>query len=215
MKDRAELRDYARSELLVHPPSLAYHKGSWWWGCAMAARALRVRELTAVEEEAVRRLAHARTAPARRVERARMIWLARAGQPASTIARELGISTDTVRLWLKRFNAEGLAGLADRPRSGRPVTYTPEQVGEVIGASLTKPDTLGLPFGSWTLDRLQAYLNEVKGLPIKRSRIDEILVAEGLRWRQQETWFGERVDPAFAEKRGPSSRSTRRHLRIV
>src|SRR4030095_5597990 len=203
-----------RPDLVVHPPSVAYHKGSWWRGCAMAARALRVRELMAEEEEAVRRLAHSRTEPARRVERARMIWLARAGQPASTIARELGIGGGTGRLWVERFKWEGVGGLADRPRSGRPATYTPEQVGEVIGASLTKPDALGLPFGSWTLDRLTAYLNE-KGVPIKRSRIDEILLAEGLRWRQQETWFGERIDPAFAEKRGRSSRSTRRHLRIV
>lgn len=35
---------------------------------------------------------------------------------------------------------------------------------------------------------------------MKHSRADEIFIAEGLRWRQQETWFGERVDPAFAEK---------------
>jgi hypothetical protein len=36
---------------------------------------------------------------------------------------------------------------------------------------------------------------------MKRSRIDEILLREGLRWRKHETWFGERVDPDFAEKR--------------
>ena len=76
-------------------------------------------------------------------------------------------------------------------------------------------ETLGLPFASWTLDRLAAYLAEERGLPIKRSRIDEVLIAEGLRWRHQETWFGERVDPAFAEKRGPSSPSIRRHLQTV
>ena len=65
------------------------------------------------------------------------------------------------------------------------------------------------------LDRLAAYLNEEKGLPIKRSRISEILIAEGLRWREEETWFGERPDPAFAAQRGRSSRSTRRRLRVV
>jgi len=181
----------------------------------MAARALRVRDVTGEEEEAVRRLAHSRTEPARLVERARMVWSARRGRTASAIAQELGIGTGTVRLWLRRFNAEGPAGLADRPRSGRPATYTPEQVSEVIATALTKPEALGLPFGSWTLDRLRAYLTEVKGVPIKRSRIDEILVTEGLRWRTQETWFGERVDPAFAEKRGPSSPSPRRHLQVV
>jgi len=65
------------------------------------------------------------------------------------------------------------------------------------------------------LDRLAAYVQEAKGIAMKRSRIDELLRAEGLRWRTQETWFGERVDPAFAEKRGPSSPSTRPLRRVV
>ena len=33
---------------------------------------------------------------------------------------------------------------------------------------------------------------------------DEILIGEGLRWRTQETWFGDRVDPDFGQKRGSS-----------
>jgi hypothetical protein len=49
---------------------------------------------------------------------------------------------------------------------------------------------------------LAAYLHEAKGVLMKRSRISDVLVAEGLRWRKQEAWFGERVDPQFAEKRG-------------
>ncbi len=202
--------------------------------------ALRVRPLTAEEETEVRRRVSSRTLPARVVERARMIWSLHDGERVPAVARRLGVGTDVVRGWLKRFNAEGLDGLRDRPRAGRPATYGPEVVGEVIATALTKPDTLGLPFGSWTLDRLEAYLNEHKGLAIKRSRIDEVLLAEGLRWRTQETWFGERaqapggpasgpppgrptqtdrerarIDPQFAQKRGPSSRSTRRRLRVV
>jgi transposase len=131
------------------------------------------------------------------------------------IARLLNISAKPVRLWIKRFNAVGLVGLKDEPRSGRPTTYTAEQVGEVIAASLTNPQSLGLPFGSWTLDRLAAYLDERKGIPIKRSRIDEILIGEGLRWRTQETWFGDRVDPEFAQKRGISPGCIPRHRQGV
>ena len=176
---------------------------------------LRLRELTGEETAAIKRLAHARTEAARAVERASIVWLARQGERVAAIARRLAITEATVRLWLKRFNKGGLAGLADRPRSGAPPTYSPTQVGEVLAASLTNPSQLGLPFGCWTLDRMEAYLNAEVGLPIKRSRIGELLQAEGLRWYQQETWFGERVDPAFAEKRGPSTPSTRRHLRVV
>jgi transposase len=177
--------------------------------------ALEVRPLTAEEAAELRRRAASRTLPARVVERARMIVLLHAGERVPAVAGRLGVGADVVRGWLKRFNAEGLDGLKDRPRSGRPATYTPEQVGEVIAVSLTNPETLGLPFACWTLGRLAAYLQEVRGLPIKRTRIDEILVAEGLRWRTQETWFGERVDPAFVEKRGPSSASIRRRLQAV
>jgi len=42
-----------------------------------------------------------------------------------------------------------------------------------------------------------------------RSRLDEVLLSAGLRWRKEEPWFGERVDPDFAVKRGRSSTSTR------
>lgn len=175
--------------------------------------ALQLRALTADEQAAVKRLAHSRTEPARTVERARIVWLAAEGKRAPAIAAEVGVCVPTVRQWMKRFAAAGVDGLADAPRAGAPKTYTPDDVSALIAAVLTKPADLGLPFACWTLDRLVAYLTEHKGVTMKRSRVDEILVAEGIRWRTQETWFGERVDPAFAKKRGPSFASTKRHRR--
>jgi transposase len=178
-------------------------------------RLLTLRPLTEEETRTIERLAHSRTEPARTVERAQMVWRAHRGERVSATARALGVREATVRTWLARFDAAGVDGLKDAPRSGRPPIYRPDEVAEVVAASLTKPDDLGLPFGSWTLDRLAAYLREQKGVAIGRSRIATLLQQEGLRWRTQETWFGERPDPAFAEKRGRSSRSTRRHLRVV
>ncbi len=171
--------------------------------------------MTTEEVECIEQLSRSRTAPVRAVERANIIKLAMEGLRVPAIARELGVCPGMVRLWLKRFNDRGIEGLADEPRPGRPATYTSEEVGEVIAASLTNPQEVGLPFSSWTLDRLEAYLNDEKHIAIKRSRIDEILLAEGLRWRTQESWFGERVDPDFAEIRGRSPSSTRKHLRVV
>lgn len=169
---------------------------------------LTLRAMTGEEARTLRELAHSRTTEARLRDRARMCWLASQGQRVSAITAELRVADGTVRLWIRRFNALGLDGLVDRRRGGRPPTYPPDQVGEVIAASLTDPQTLGLPFASWTLDRLAAYLHEEKGIAMQRSRLGEVLHAEGLRWRKQETWFGERPDPAFAEKRGPLSPST-------
>lgn len=78
----------------------------------------------------------------------------------------------------------------------------------MIQTALTKPDTLGLPFDAWTLDTLVTYLSEGRGIAMSRSRMSEIFRNEGLRWRQQEGWFGQRVDPDFAEKRWLSNSST-------
>src|SRR5919197_1991646 len=171
---------------------------------------LRLRDLTAEERSAVEKLAHSRTALARQVDRARIIWRASQGALAPVIAAALSIDAETVRRRIRRFNAEGLAALEDHRRSGRPATYSADEVAVVIATALTAPRTLNLPFAAWTLDRLAAYLHEHKGIAMKRSRIDEILLKEGLRWRKHETWFGERVHPEFARKRGRLKRSTRR-----
>lgn len=113
-----------------------------------------------------------------------------------------------MRRQVLRVNIEGMSSFNDRPRSGRPPTYSAEEVATVVTTALTHPKALELPFASRTLDRLAAYLDEHKGIAMKCSRIDEILLAEGLRWRKHETWFGERVDPEFTQKRGRSRRST-------
>src|SRR5579863_52252 len=154
----------------------------------------RMREVTREERQAIQRLAHSRAAPARAVERARVVQAALEGAAVDEIAVRLRLARNTVYLWLHRFEARGLAGLEDQPRGGRPPTYTREQVGVIVATALTNPQSLDLPFQSWTLDRLVAYLNEHKGIAMQRSRLNEVLLTEGLRWRKQETWFGERVD---------------------
>jgi transposase len=172
--------------------------------------ALRVRAVSDEEREQLGRMARSRTVGAGLARRARIVLHALEGLKAPGIGARMDLGGATVRHWLKRFNAHGLEGLEEDVRSGRPPTYSAEQRSAVIDAALTRPADLGLPFASWTLDRLVAYLSE-RGVAMRRSRISEILIQEGLKWRHEETWFGERVDPEFARKRGRSSSSTRQH----
>ena len=161
------------------------------------------RELSQDERESLERLAHSRKAEARLVDRAKLILAAADGRRKMEVCRAIGKDKHTVDLWIGRFLERGIEGLCDLARSGAPCRYTEEEKAEVLQAALTPPQQLGLPFGRWTHDRLAAYINEQK------TRIAEILRAEGLRWHHEETWYGERVDPAFAEKRGPSSARTK------
>src|SRR4051812_13207608 len=167
--------------------------------CVMATLT-KLRKLTAEERAELERLARSRTEEARLVTRAKIVLGLAAGERPYQVADRVGVGRMAAYEWLHRFNAEGLKGLTDHPRPGRPHTYPPERRAEVGAAALTRPEALGLPFAAWTLDRLQACLFEHKGIGIKRTRIDEILIAEGLRWRKQETWFGQKVDPESAAK---------------
>jgi transposase len=168
---------------------------------------LSVRALTEEEERVIEKLVRSQTASVRLVQRARIIRLSHQGSSVAQIAQQMQIDEDVVRKWIRRFGERGLAGLEDAPRSGAPSRYTPENKARILQAARTRPTELGLPFGSWTFDRLTTYVHEHHGVQMKRTRIIELLHEEGLRWHKQETWFGERLDPEFAEKRGPSSAS--------
>jgi transposase len=178
---------------------------------------LHIGMVTDEERGKVEQLSRARSAPMRLVTRARMVHLAIEGLTAPAIAQDLGVSEKAVRVWLKRFAQEGVAGLDDAARSGRPRTYSEDLYSRVIALArglppkpADKPDEGAVPpTCHWTLDRLQQVLAQ-QGVPIKRSQIRRILQAEHIKWQRPRTWL-ESDDPEFAKKRGASSGSTRSH----
>jgi transposase len=88
----------------------------------------------------------------RQATRAVMVLLSLHGLPPAQIAVLLDCHPATVRRWISRFNSEGLAGLADRPRCGRP-RLGGRQLTRRIAALLARP-------GPWTLPRIQRYLGQ-------------------------------------------------------
>ena len=78
--------------------------------------------------------AASRTLEARLVERAQIVKRALAGEGVTPIARALGIRPNTVIAWRDRFDAHGLPGLRDHPRSGKPPTYGAEFRARVLNA---------------------------------------------------------------------------------
>jgi transposase/DNA-binding CsgD family transcriptional regulator len=85
------------------------------------------------------RRAAASQAPAALVQRAKILLLAAEGVSNTEIAERLGISRPTVIAWRRRFAREGLPGLADRPRSGRPQTVRRARRPEILAATLAPP----------------------------------------------------------------------------
>jgi transposase len=174
---------------------------------------VQLRTVGAAEAAAVRRLAASRSEPAGVVQRAWVIR-ARLDDPAlsATAAGRLAGFTreDAGPRWVRRFNAAGVDGLRDAPRRGRPPTHAPAVRDRLVALAVQKPRGLGEPFALWTLERLQRAFEARHGVHLSGSTIWTWLRDEGLVWRRQQSWFHEpaRHDPAFAEKRGPSSGPT-------
>lgn len=164
---------------------------------------IELRTLTKEERTRLEQLSRSATAAHRLVERAKMVLLAYLGEPVEQIAKKLDRSTPTIYFRLRRFNQEGLPGLQDRARGGRKPIYSEEERGQMIALARTHPDKLGLPYGHWSLDRLVEQLHQREHIYVSRAQLARILQAEGLRWYQEKSYFTERPDPQFVEKRGP------------
>jgi transposase len=161
-----------------------------------------LREATEAEGKELARLSHSRTEEYRLVERAQAIEAAYRGESGNAIAKRLGREADTVYHWLDAFEQNGIEGLRDQPRCGRPATYSEEERGHLVVTAKTHPRQLQMPFGSWTLDRLVEYSHTHLNIPISRAQLARLLEAEGLKWYQEKIYFTASPDPQFAEKRG-------------
>jgi len=102
----------------------------------------RVRVLTvpAADRAELERRARSKGAPAREVERARIVLLAGDGLTGAQIAERAGCTEPTVIKWRRQYAECGLAGLEDAPRPGGPATVlTDEVVCEILAATVTPP----------------------------------------------------------------------------
>lgn len=131
-----------------------------------------------------------------------MILMVAEGVHFDVIGKTVNCSADRVSQWVERFNETGLAGLEDKPRPGRERIYSQHERGQMIALARTHPDQLGQAYGRWTLSRLAEYINHELHIAISRAQLGRVLEAEGLGWYQEKTYFTERPDPQFAEKRG-------------
>jgi transposase len=88
-------------------------------------------------------ISRSRTQQARMVERARIILTCLQGKQIQQVAQELGTSVPTVSKWRKRFARQGLEGLRDRPRPGKPRIHDARFRDRVL-ALLEQPPPAGL-----------------------------------------------------------------------
>lgn len=122
------------------------------------------------------------------------VLLVAQGMSCGDAARLLGDAPRTVQYWIRRFEAEGLSGLVEGERSGRPQRIRPEQL-QAIGEALRQtPDTVGLSGHLWDGKTLAAYIEQQYGVVLGVRQCQRLFRQLGFRLRKPRPLIA-RADP--------------------
>jgi transposase len=146
------------------------------------------------------RRAQGQKTPYRDKVRARIVLLAAQRWSNAAIAGDVGVSVDTVRTWRGRFATQGLAGLVDRARSGRPARFTPVQIAQVKALACQLPRDVGAPLSRWSCPELarEAVAQGVMAA-VSASTVRRWLAREAIKPWQFRSWLFPQ-DPDFTTK---------------
>ena len=168
----------------------------------MSRRSPYVVSLSDVDRLVLEDRSRAYVAPFRAVVRAKIVLLAATGTANVDIAARLGLDADTVSKWRKRFAVEGLDGLRDRKRSGRPRSFPAEVVAEVKAMACEPPQARHVPLSRWSSAELATQaIAEGLAVSVSASTVRRWLAEAAIKPWQHRSWIFPR-DPEFGVKAG-------------
>lgn len=153
-------------------------------------RPVRELKLSPADRATLEGWAKSRTVDAATATRARIILMSADRQTAPEVAESLGVSGRNVYKWIWRFDAEGIAGLEDRPRAGRPTKIDEELAMEILTRTV---ETTPPGMTHWSI-RLMA-----DAAKVSKHVVTTIWKSAGLKPHRLKTLKISR-DRAFAEK---------------
>lgn len=154
-------------------------------------RRLKPLEISPSTRRELESLARSRTLPAGLVSRAQIVLRCADGLDNKAVAEELGTSRQTVGKWRERFRLQGLMGLYDERRPGRPRTIEDEQIMELLKATIeTAPEDGSTHWSCRTM---------AEETGVSKSTVQRVWSAFGVQPHRQKH-FKLSTDPFFVEK---------------
>lgn len=136
--------------------------------------------------------------PQRVARRARIILLCSEGRAVRQIARDVDMDQHQVGMWRRRFLADGLDGLDDQPRSGRPRRLGHDERMKLAAVATSEKDDND-PVAMWTYQDLADALG-CDGIEISASQAGRILKAMHIDITKVRGWLNRRDDPDFWDR---------------
>jgi transposase len=112
------------------------------------------------------------------------VLLVAQGMTCPQVAELLGDSPRTVVNWVQRFETDGLAGLSEGQRSGRPSRLNAPQLSRVEAALRSSPTEFGLPTQMWDGPTLAAFVGQQLGVKLRVRQCQRLFRHLGFRLRK-------------------------------
>lgn len=139
-----------------------------------------VKALAAADLAALDRLYRSTRSVRLRTRTQAILLAAENGWHAGEVAPIVRMSAVSVLRWIKRYNAEGIEGLHDAPRPGKPRKASRAYRERLLEVVRRRPRSLGLEFSLWTLQRLVDYMAEQAGERVSHESVRRYLKAGGI-----------------------------------
>lgn len=140
-------------------------------------------QLNEIELQTIKEAMTKATEPEVRL-RATAIHLLHLGHRPAEVAQMLSVKVGSIYNWHRRFREAGVAGLADRPKSGRRRKADEVYCQQLEAAIETDPQSLGYEFTIWTAQRLIEHLYPVTGKRLSVSHLRSLLKQRGFVYRR-------------------------------
>ena len=144
-----------------------------------------------------------RKTPVGLVRCARAMLLLEQGHSCVQTAKWVGLADYHVRKWAKRFQEGGVAGLREKPRSGRPPVFAPEVALHLVKLACERPDHVGSSLSQWDGPELARRL-KADGVvsTISADTVERILRSHKLKPWRHHLWLSADVprDQHFAQQ---------------
>ena len=139
------------------------------------------------------------------------VLLVAQGMSCPEVGRLLGDSTRSVQYWVHRFEAEGLAGLTETDRPGRPARLSEAQLTELSAVLRKPPSAVGLTVNLWDGKTLAVFIERRWNTEIGVRQCQRLFRQLGFRLRKPRPLIA-RADPErqAAHKKTPRSGASKR-----
>jgi len=148
-------------------------------------------ELTQAQNEELLTISRSTKAEHRIVFRAKVILKLSQGSSYSEIKKELSTNNEAIAKWKKRFLANGIDGLKDKPGRGKARVYNAYDEARVINFACSKPEG---GYSNWSQKRIGEKLG------LSQSTVCRILAKSKLKPHKTDYWCGKSTDPEFDSK---------------